>query len=302
MSPRSGRNLLLLILIVALALVAQFRPGKPKDVPPVWLLDIDTSSIDRIELLRPDAILLERKAGTWLLTAPIEAPANPLRIEQLLDITKSKSEVQYSMKDLKRAPFGLDKPLAILKLNDHVMMFGGTDPLSFRRYVEIGETLHLVSDGFSHHLTAQATDYVQKKLVADEVRIKSLTLPGLKIEQTAEGSLLVSPPRSGLDAKELLSAWQSARAIEVQRGDPKMLGETIRLELSSGVTTEFVVVQKSPELVLLRRDLGLTFLMTPETSKDLLGVSLSSKEESSEAVGDIDHQALDPSAQPPSDD
>ncbi|MEI6353984.1 MAG: DUF4340 domain-containing protein [Methylococcus sp.] len=301
MSPRSARNLVLLILIVALALVAHFRPGKPKGLPAVTLLDIETSGIDRIELLRPDAILFQRKAGTWLLTAPLEAPANPLRIEQLLDITKTKSEAQYPMKDLKLAPFGLDKPLAILKLNDQVMTFGGTDPLSFRRYVVVGDTLHLVSDGFSHHLTAQATDYVQKKLVADELSIKSLTLPGLKIEKTTDGGLLVTPPRSSLDAKDLLSAWQSARAIEVQRGDPKMMGETIRLELSNGAPTEFVIVQKSPELVLLRKDLGLTFLMTPETSKELLGDSSPSKEGREESV-DTDNNARDPSAESPLDD
>ena len=301
MSPRSGRNFALLILIVALALVAHFRPGKPKEVPPIGLLDMDTSGIDRIELLNPDAIVLERKAGTWFLTAPMEAPANPLRIEQLLDITKTKSEVRYSMKDLKPTPFGLDKPLAILKLNDQLMTFGATDPLSFRRYVEVGETLHLVSDGFSHHLTAQATDYVQKKLVADGVTIKSLTLPGLKIERAVDGSLLVTPPRSGFDAKELLSAWESARAIEVQRGDPTMIGETIRLDLLGGATTEFVVVQKSPELVLLRRDLGLTFLMTPETSKELLGDSSPSREDSEAGEG-IENQTLDPSAEPPSGD
>ena len=80
-----------------------------------------------------------------------------------------------------------------------------------------------------------------------------------------------------------------------------MIGETIRLDLLGGATTEFVVVQKSPELVLLRRDLGLTFLMTPETSKELLGDSSPSREDSEAGAG-IENQTLDPSAEPPSGD
>ena len=69
--------------------------------------------------------------------------------------------------------------------------------------------------------------------------------------------------------------WSTARAIEVRRGAPRVLGEKIELETSMG-PIRFSILQKKPELILGREDLDLVFVMTGETARALLNEPTSS--------------------------
>jgi hypothetical protein len=156
-------------------------------------------------------------------------------------------------------------------LGDNSLQFGGTDPIKMRRYVRLGNTLHLVEDNFFHHLTATATDYVDKRLIPEGSKIQEIQLPGLKALRNAEGHWTVEPAsESSTDLAELASVWATSRAIDVRRMDAKVVGETIRIGLVEGAPIEFIILKKSPELVLGRRDLGLQYEVTSETSRELL--------------------------------
>ncbi|HAZ42645.1 MAG TPA: hypothetical protein DCY52_10280, partial [Methylococcaceae bacterium] len=69
--------------------------------------------------------------------------------------------------------------------------------------------------------------------------------------------------------QDLIMQWSTARAIEVRRGAPRVLGEKIELETSMG-PIRFSILQKKPELILGREDLDLVFVMTSETARALL--------------------------------
>lgn len=271
MKTRLMLNLALLAIIVVLGAVAFFKPGKqaPESKP---LLTLDANALTRVTLQNKETLVFEKTGGLWRLTAPFAAPVNQVRVGQLLEVAKAKSEAEYPVKPEDLAQFGLDKPQASLTLGDNSLQFGGTDPINLRRYVRLGDTLHLVDDNFYHHLTAPATDYVDKKLLPEGARIREIQLPGLKAVKGSDGKWTAEPPGDGkTDLGVLASAWATARAIDVKRLEQaEVLGETIRIGLVEGEPVEYVILQKQPYLMLARKDWRLQYEITAESSRELL--------------------------------
>jgi hypothetical protein len=270
MKSRLALNLGLLALIAVLTALAVLKPGK-KEEPQPTLVAGELNSLNRVTLQNKDTLTFEKKDGLWVLTAPFAAPVNQVRMRQLVEVGQAVSSARYPIKPEELAQFGLDRPQATLTLGDTTLQFGNTDPINMRRYVRIGDTLHLVDDNFFHHLTASATDYVDKKLIPEGTKIRQIELPGLKIIKGAEGRWTAEPAGDGkTDWAELASTWATARAIEVKRLEKDTQGETIRVTFNEGSPIEFLILRKEPSLTLARRDLGLQYEITADTARDLL--------------------------------
>ena len=270
MKSRLALNLGLLALIAILAAVAVLNPGKKEEAQPT-LVAAYPDALNLVTLQNKEKLTFQKKDGLWWLTAPFAAPVNQVRMRQLLEVGQATSSAHYPIKPEELAQFGLDQPQATLTLGDSILQFGNTDPINMRRYVRMGDTLHLVDDNFFHHLTASATDYVDKKLIPEGAKIRQIELPGLKAMKGADGHWTAEPAGDGkTDWAELASTWATARAIEVKRLDKDSQGDTIRITLNEGPPLEFVILRKEPGLILARRDLGLQYEITADTSRDLL--------------------------------
>jgi len=272
MKSRLILNLALLIVIAVLAAVAFFEPGKkkPETTP---LASVDENALTAITLQNKDTITFEKRNGHWHLSKPFSAPANDIRIRQLIGIAEANSEAQYPVKAEELAKFELDKPKATLILDATTMNFGGSDPINMRRYVQIGDTLHLVNDDFFHHLTASATDYVDKKLLPEDAKIKEIFIPGLKASLGQDGKWTLEPPAEpNQSISDLLNAWNTARAIDVKRAEQPPQGDVIRIALAEGSPVEFYIAQREPDLLLVRPDLGLQYEVTGNAAKQLLSL------------------------------
>ena len=163
MSNRTLINLGLFVLVALLSAVAIYEPSpeeQSKPLPP--LTSMQPEEIHRIRLSNPGnlSIVLEKKDGQWHMTIPQEAAANTDKIEQLLGIATTSSHSHFPLPKERLAEFGLEPASIRLQLNELVLEFGDNDPLNFRRYVRIGDQLHLISNGFHHHLMASVDDYL----------------------------------------------------------------------------------------------------------------------------------------------
>ncbi|BBA32500.1 putative uncharacterized protein [Methylocaldum marinum] len=272
MKSRLLLNLALLVLIAILGAVAFFEPGKkePETTP---LVPVDENALAAVTLQNKDTIKFEKQNGHWRLTAPFNAPANDIRVRQLIGIAEANSEAQYPISSEDLAKFDLDKPKATLILDTTTLKFGGSDPINMRRYVQIGDTLHLVGDDFFHHLTASATDYVDKKLLPEDAKINEIIIPGLKATLGQDGKWILEPP-AGPDQSisDLLNAWNTARAIDVKRVEQPIQADIVRITLAEGSPIEFHILQREPDLVLVREDLGLQYEVTGNATKRLLSL------------------------------
>ena len=157
-------NLGLFGLVLLLALVAYFEPGINLPVKKIPLTDLKAEEINFIRITDNHGreLVMERQQGRWMMTAPYKKPANEQRIKQLLGITTTRSFSRFTIPETRLAEFGLDPAPIHLQLNRTRLAFGGNEPIQFRRYVRIGDQLHLISNGFHHHLMAQADDFVSK--------------------------------------------------------------------------------------------------------------------------------------------
>lgn len=271
MKSRLILNLVLLAIIAVLATLALFEPGK-KQEESAPLAAVDENALSTVTLKNQDTITFEKRDGHWKLAAPFKAPANDIRVRQLLDIAKAHPEAHYPVQPENLAQYELDKPKATLILGNTTLVFGGTDPINMRRYVKIGDTLYLVNDDFFHHLSAAATDYVDKKLLPENAKVREIVLPGLKATLGQDGKWTREPAGDKPDLSELATLWTTARAIDVKRLDQPAKGDPVHIGLAEGNPVDFVIVQRDPEPILARPDLGLQYELTGETARQLLNL------------------------------
>ncbi len=291
MKTRLLLNLVLACVAAALVLVVVFEPGKEKTQSSP-LTQIDESGVNAFTLQSPrETLVFERKDGRWWIKSPLTAPANEIRIRQLLEVAKSGIDAQYPLNKEELAKYELDPPSATLLIGEVTIRFGGSDPIDMRRYVQVGDTLFLIRDDFSHHLNAGATDYINKKLLPEEAKIASIALPGLKAKLSPEGQWTMEPAAAdpAAAATALSNAWQSARAIEVKRMEKPARGDHIRIGLADGSAAEFVILQREPELILARANWGIQYEMVGEIAKQLLNQPIP-EDENKPAGSEDDHR------------
>jgi hypothetical protein len=180
-------NLLLLILVITLG--ALMRHDLEQERQAATLTGLLPESVTEISIERSGhpAIRLAQGVDGWRMDAPYRVPAAAGRITQLAGIAAT--QVYRSLpQGADREELGLNADSLRLTLNGLVLRFGDLDPIAQHRYVAVGDQVHLIGDGFYHHLIASAEDYVDRKLLPAGFRAASGTLDGksLTSEQLAE--------------------------------------------------------------------------------------------------------------------
>ena len=149
-------NLLLALLVIGLALALWSTRHKGSQYPP--LTDIDTAQVNELQL-REGARLkwsLLRDAQGWTMTHPKIATADPGTVEQLLTLSATPSLQSWPATTSELAGFGLAEPQYQLLFDDRLVRFGDLSPTSRLRYVYHEGRVHLIGDGYLHHLLAAA--------------------------------------------------------------------------------------------------------------------------------------------------
>lgn len=105
---------------------------------------------------------LQKKQQQWWIKENEKlTPADSQRVDQLLKITATHSFRQFAATKDNQINFGLKEPVYSLQLNEHKLLFGHTDPVNFDRYVLTENKIHLIGDGFLHHLQAGIKGFKQ---------------------------------------------------------------------------------------------------------------------------------------------
>lgn len=154
---RLARGNAALVLIVALlALVAWQEPGLDRSPALRPLTERAGQAVRGIRLFDRSGLVLglERTATGWDLTAPRPGPADAARVERLLGLLATPSLRNIGKVDDRLAEFGLAEPELIIEFDGVPIAFGGLDPVSQQRYVSYGGDVHLIGDGYRHHLLA----------------------------------------------------------------------------------------------------------------------------------------------------
>lgn len=146
--------IILLLLLPLLVIITWLEPGieKPENSP---LTQLQPHEINSIQISSEGRLIkLLRQNNHWVIQQPIQSKANSHRINELLGISQTKSYVSFPAEDNRLPEFGLKPAKVVLHLNKLEIQLGDIDPLQQRRYVKVGNRIHLIGDGFQHHLLA----------------------------------------------------------------------------------------------------------------------------------------------------
>lgn len=265
--------LLVLVLIV--------EPGKEAPAKNPKLTGLAKDKIDRIKITRQDKqpILLVKKEGTqWQMTAPIHYPANPVHIETLLSVAQSESYHRYAAHDL--AKFELEPPQVTLTLNDREVAFGGNDPLQYRRYVKLEDTVHLIDDTPFHTVTSDYTELLDLHFLVENSEIEKIILPdGQVIWQSQEKKWQTEPGQPDLSQESLtswISEWKHLQVFQIsayqKKAETSDNGKEIQIYVKGREKPLLFAVLKQDGrgLSLAREEIGLQYELAGEVADRLM--------------------------------
>ena len=155
-------NAALAVVVAALALFVFLKPGAP-DPAGHALTALKAGAARSIRIERPGApaIALEKKGDDWLMTAPLAARANLMRVQLLLAITDARSEHRFAATDLDR--FGLERPEVRLTINGQSFDFGVVNPVSREQYVLTGNAVYTVGFRYAAALPGGPVDLIDTR-------------------------------------------------------------------------------------------------------------------------------------------
>lgn len=276
---RTYLNLALALLVLAVGAALYFTRSKPPAAKPP-LTSLEPAQIDHIVIAHPKAkpVVLERRGARWRLTQPVSVAADPYEVNSVLDLARLPREETLPLKGLKLSELGLDPPRYTVKLNDVTIKVGEVEPLRYRRYMQVGDTVALVDNPPSAALGSDYADLVSKTLVPAGARIEKIELPGVTVGRSADGKgwqITPADPHAAADAADrLATAWSEASAMwtKLAPKDAKLPTDaaTVTIDLSGRPALHFVVVKRDPQLVLQRDDIGIRYALGKDQADKLL--------------------------------
>ena len=269
---RARLNAVLLVLACALAAGVWLSRKKEQHGPP--LTAMKPSQVTHVRLEHPDApaIALQKDDGKWQLTEPVKVEADPLEVNGILALVDRETGDTIGHPDL--AQLGFSPPELTLTLNDTAIAFGGVEPLNYRRYVKLGQTVTTIEDPPGTSLDKEYADLVAKELFPSGSPIERIELPKLTLSKDSAGKWQVQPPdpTAGADAmQKLADGWQRARSMwnEMAKDDAAK-GDHVKVTTKDGITRDFVVSATDPQLKLTRPELHVTWVLSKALADELL--------------------------------
>jgi hypothetical protein len=220
-------NLVLVCVIAALFWFS--RQAATPDITANVFHHIDVHTINDIQLNREHGndIKLHKQGTDWKIVQPINAAANTTRVKLLLSLLVSSSHNQLTHpSDETLKQLGL-KPIKFsLRLNEHLFIFGDREPLNKHRYILYQNTVYLMDDNITPLLSANASSFINNRLIASQYNINSIQLPLFDGQQlSATNNIAIELNNShwqslpAIDSTDkltkLIAFWQQAEAMQV---------------------------------------------------------------------------------------
>lgn len=274
----------LLVLVAGLGAWIYYKPAAPARASHT-LSTLEPQDVKRISVGRPQRaaspavkLTLEKRQDGWRMTEPIAARVEPMQVDRLLAMLDAQSVARYSAAKLER--YGLDQPLATLTLNDQSFAFGTVNETTREQYVLAGEHVYAIPLALRTSLPRDASALISRSLFAAGETPVHLELPGFTAS-LHDGTWTFTPPGEdpGPDERNgWAGAWRQATAVQAAPHDGRSSAETISVKLDDGRSFSLGILQREPELVLLRTDEGIQYHFLAGTAKRLLSPPGSSGE------------------------
>ena len=266
--------------------MSSVRPDNVRQVRLERFVDVEESPVQRNAGPRGFVVVLERRQGDWRMMFPVAARADAFQTERLLSILQARSTVRYPATDAAR--YGLDQPVARLTLDGETFIYGALNAITREQYVATRDGVYVVPLNYAAALPRNPDVLIAREVLAKtEVPVRfelsefSVVLDG--------GTWRVTPPGVEASADERsawVDRWRQASAVNALRHDGGAANEHVKVQLADSKTIDIGILQREPELVLVRGDEGVQYhffgreakrlLVPPGTPAEVQGASPSS--------------------------
>lgn len=265
-------NLLLLAVVLALAAVVAYRPSR--DAAPTALSAVKPAAVANVALMRPGrpAVELRQRDGRWWIEAPFKARADEFQVLRLLSVLEAKPLSELPAADLQR--YELDLPQAVLDIDGVSYAFGAINPVTREQYLRVRERVYAVELRHGAALPQRPHSLIRRVLLDEDERPQAVILPQTAVRKV-EGRWQREPAArdpGGDDLQIYVDRWRQASAAGAEPHDGRAAIADIRLELEGGRSVVFGILQRSPQLVLWRRDNGMQYTLLEAAGRALLEV------------------------------
>lgn len=280
MNTRNLTNLALLIFIIIAASLAIFDSNDKATKQAITSLQ--QKDIVNITIKRSGKkdIYLEKKHNAWRLKRPYNTATNQFRMDTLLRLIETLPQSTYPLKNT--AQYGLNKPKLEVTFNNGesnsvTIKFGDSEPIKMRRYIAVGDKLHITNDTYFYALNSIATDYINHKLLPDDIKIVQLDLPDLKLKIEDNVWNVTPNPKdfSADQVNELIAEWTNAQAIDIKPFEVKAdfpSKQVIKIYGEDASTLTFYILKNEKEFILVDKLKGLKYSFPNEKQLQFLNL------------------------------
>jgi hypothetical protein len=269
MKSRIILNLVLFTLVLGIGLLLYFNPQS--NAPSEYRLStLQAGEIKRITIDKPAGFSLEKRDGGWIITSPFKARADAVQVDRLLDILSASSKQRFPANDLAR--FDLDQPQARLTLGEQTFSFGALNPLTQDQYVATAGNVYLEPPRYGAAAAMPLNNLLNHQLLGDTEIPTAFDLPGYKLTRV-NGTWTVSPASAQLSQDQLnrfADGWRHAYSIASEPAKPAPGAQQIKITLDKGGSLLLQILQKQPQLILLRDDEMIAYRFPDDVARRLL--------------------------------
>jgi hypothetical protein len=275
LESRRRLNLVLVVIVAALAAIALFRPGHKQtgDVTPLVADSRGFTSI-RVAVAGKPEVDLKREGEVWSLTAPLQWRADDVQVQDFLDSLDAPVADRFPAKGVDLAKYGLDKPLVKMWLDQTEYDLGDQQPVDRERYVLVNGEIEIIDDYIFYRVARDAYGWLDKQLLPEGAHITALQVPQATLTSDAKGSWTLAPADKTLtqaDLSHFVQTWQQARATGVAPiGGGKPVGEVSIQLAGAQAPLRFQILDDPDYLVLARPDVHLEYQVELSLSSALL--------------------------------
>jgi hypothetical protein len=268
---------LLLAAVAALAVFVWYRATTEKPDPRPPLTQVPAEAVQSIEITRPNQapIVLARHEGGWRLLSPVKARVNRFAVDRILRTLKAPSEGQIAV-DSDLSQYGLKRPALTARFDGTAIDIGALHPLKDLHYVRVNGAVHLIPSLYYGDLARSYGVYLDMLLIEERLKPVVFRLPGFTLAQK-DGVWQRKPENPALSSDRInafVEDWRRARAINAERYAQQPVKEHVSISFQdeNGKRSTLIigVLQREPELLLLRTDEGLVYQFPASAGQRLL--------------------------------
>lgn len=272
MNPRLLLNIALAAAVAATAAGLYLLPREEDADTSYALVPVAAETLRRIEIQRGSSpsVVLERGETAWRMSAPYAARLDEIALGRLLDLTRLRTPARMTPGD--RARFELDQPWASVRFDQHVIEFGATNALTQELYLASGEYVYAVPARAAAAVPSVPARLLAHRLFAADETLVAIALARFSLRHDGTRWQL-DPPDPGLSQDDLVrwvDQWRLAGSVTTQPAADERSQERITVELRGGRAITLDVVQRLPDLVLVRGDEALAYHLPARLADVLL--------------------------------